>query len=114
MKTILLGLFLSSSIWAAQPMPLSDFEAVASSQTDQVMGPVGAAGDILQELVVTVTAAATSAVSIKDGGGSAIPIVPANAAIGVYSIRVGALSTSGAWKLTTAAGVSVLAVGRFK
>lgn len=92
----------------------TDHEEVAVSQTDQVLGPVGGAGDILERLVVTVTTAdATSAVTIKDGGNSAIPVIPPSAPIGVYSVRIGARSTSGAWKVTTLAGATVMAIGRF-
>lgn len=94
-------------------MPRTDYEAVAASQSDQALGPVGASGDILEQLIVSVATAATSTVSIKDGSGSAITITAANTPIGVYSIHIGARSTSGAWKVTTGAGATVLAVGRF-
>jgi hypothetical protein len=103
---------MGANAWA--PMFKEDnYEAVAASQTDQVLGVTGAAGDLLARVVVNVTTAATSAVSIKDGGGSAIPIVPANTTIGIYSIAVGARSTAGAWKVTTGAGVTVIGIGSF-
>lgn len=89
------------------------YETVAVSQTDQVMGPTGATGDILEQLVITVATAATGTVSIKDGSGSAIPITAANTPIGVYTVELGAKSVSGAWKVTTGAGATVVAVGRF-
>lgn len=92
----------------------TDYETVAASQTDQVLGPVGATGDILEKLIVSVATAATSTVSIKDGSGSAIVITAANTPIGVYSVNIGARSTGGAWKVTTGAGATVLAVGQFK
>lgn len=95
-------------------MQRTDYEDVAASQTDQVLGPVGAAGDVLDTLIVTVTTAATSTVSIKDGSGSAIVITAANTPIGVYSVPIGARSRSGAWKVTTGAGASALAVGSFR
>ena len=93
----------------------TDYEAVAASQTDQVLGATGAVGDILEVLVITVATALTAAVSIKDGAGSAISIMPNSpgGGIGVYTVILGARSTSGAWKVTTGAGSSVLAVGRF-
>jgi uncharacterized heparinase superfamily protein len=96
---------------------LTDYESVAVSQTDQILGPNGAAGDILERLVITVSTAATSTVSIKDGNGSAISIMAANTAIGVYSIDVGARAvnaTTPGWKVTTGAGASVVAIGYFK
>jgi len=90
------------------------YEAVAASQTDQALGTTGAAGDVLEVLVCTVATAATSAVSIKDGSGSAIPVLAANTPIGVYPVVIGARSTSGAWKVTTAAGVTAIGIGTFR
>ncbi|MDD5199256.1 MAG: hypothetical protein PHC88_05580 [Terrimicrobiaceae bacterium] len=95
------------------PAFATDYETVAASQTDQVMGPTGAAGDILAQLIVTVATVATSTCSIKDGSGSAIPITAADTAIGVYTVRLDARSRVGAWKVTTGAGVSAIATGRF-
>ena len=97
-------------------VPHTDYEAVAASQTDQVLGTTGHVGDVLERLICAVATAATSTVSIKDGDGSAIPILAANAAIGVYSIGIGMRAknaTTPGWKVTTAAGVSVIGIGRF-
>lgn len=88
------------------------YETVAASQTDQVLGGTGAIEDRLERLVITVNTAATSTVSIKDGT-TAIPIMPANTAIGVYSVDIGAMSQHGAWSVTTGAGVTVIAIGDF-
>jgi hypothetical protein len=92
-----------------------DYETVAASQTDQVLGPTGAKGDVLHRLVITVADAATAATSIKDGGGSAISIMPNSpgSGIGVYSVEINAVSVAGAWKVTTGAGSTVVAVGSF-
>lgn len=90
-----------------------DYETVAASQSDQVLGGTGATGDYLGRLIISVATAATGTVSIKDGSGSAIPITAANTPIGVYSVEIGARSTGGAWKVTTGAGATVLAVGKF-
>lgn len=89
-----------------------DYDTVAASQTDSVLGN-GTAGDTLKTLVITVATAATGTVSIKDGAGSAIPITAANTPIGVYSVNIDA-NCATAWKCTTGAGATVLAVGRFK
>lgn len=93
----------------------SEFETVAAGQTDQVMGGNGAIGDILQRLIITVATAATAAVSIKDGGGSSISILPNSpgGGVGVYVVELGIASVAGAWKVTTGAGSSVIAVGNF-
>jgi hypothetical protein len=93
------------------------YETVAASQTDQALGDTGAAKDLLLRLVVTVTAAdAGSAVTIKDGSGSDIPVVPASAPIGVYAVDFGPAgirSRDGAWQVTTGASATVIASGRF-
>jgi len=94
----------------------TDYEAVAASQTDQILGPVGHVGDVLERLIITVATAATGTVSIKDGNGAAIPITAANTAIGVYSVLIGArcqAATTPGWKVTTGAGATVIAIGRF-
>jgi hypothetical protein len=92
-----------------------DYETVAAGQSDQALGATGAAGDWLSRLIITVGTAATAAVSIKDGGGSAIPILPNSpgGGIGVYVVEIGAKSAAGAWKVTTGAGATVVAVGDF-
>src|SRR5438477_10141213 len=93
----------------------SHYETVAASQTDQVMGGAGAAGDYLARLICVVATAATSTVSLKDGGGSAINVLPnaVGGGIGTYVIEIDVTSQAGAWKVTTGAGVSVIAVGQF-
>jgi len=90
----------------------SSYEAVAAGQTDEVIG-AGDKGNYLARLIITVSTAATGIVSIKDGAGSAIPITVTNTPIGVYSIDIGATCVT-SWKVTTGAGASVLAVGRFQ
>lgn len=94
----------------------TDYETVAASQTDQVLGASGAVGHLLERLIITVATSATGTVSIKDGNGSAIPITAANTPIGVYSVPIGArcsAATTPGWKVTTGAGATVIGVGRF-
>jgi len=88
------------------------YETVAASQTAQVLGVTGAKGDILKNLVITVTATATSTVTLLDGATS-YPLVAANTPIGVYMLTFDAQSVSGAWKITTGAGATVFATGNF-
>ena len=92
------------------------YETVAVSQTDQVLGATGAAGDFLHKVICVVATAATSAVSISpDGGTTDISILPANVGggVGTYPIEVNAVAETGGWAVTTGAGVTVMAVGRF-
>lgn len=92
-----------------------NYETVAASQTDQVLGAAGAIGDYLARLVLVVSTAATAAVSIKDGSGGSIAVFPNSpgGGVGTYVVELGLRSLSGAWKVTTGAGVAAIAVGRF-
>ena len=72
------------------------YEVVPSSTTGQVMGNLGAKGDTLVRIVATVLTSATSNLTIIDGATS-IPLIPANASLGVYSLTVEAQSINGAW-----------------
>lgn len=92
-----------------------EWETVAASQTDQALGSTGAAEDYLEKLIITVSTAATAAVSIKDGTGSSIPVLPNSpgGGIGVYVVPLDMISLDAGWKVTTGAGSTVIAVGRF-
>jgi len=91
-----------------------DYETIAASQTDQLLGTKGGIGDILGTLICVVATAATSTVSIKDGTTS-ISILPAavGGGVGTYPIPMWIASATGAWSVTTGAGVSVIATGLF-
>lgn len=98
---------------------MNEYIPVAASVTDLKLGDGDAArnGDLLERLVCVVATAATSNVSIKDGaGGASISILPAavGAGVGTYPINLGILSKTGHWHITTGAGVTVVAIGRFK
>jgi len=68
--------------------------------------------DYIDKLVISVATAATSTVSLLDNATS-IVITAANTPIGVYTVNLGLKSVSGAWKVTTGAGATVIAVGKF-
>jgi hypothetical protein len=94
------------------------YEHIAASASAQVLGGTGAIGDYIHRLVCTVTTALTSTVQIVDGTGAGIlthTVLPAavGGGIGVYNIELNAVSANGAWKITTGAGVEVMAVGIF-
>jgi hypothetical protein len=98
--------------------PGYQYETVAASATDQVLGGSGRQGDYLDGLLVVPATTAAGAVSIKDGSGSAITVftgatVTALTTLIPFWIPIGANSAAGAWKVTTVANVSVVAVGRF-
>lgn len=109
-----------AAVSQTNPLPVAgyspgEYETVAASQTDQALGATGAAGDYLEGLVCVVATAATAAVSIKDGAGSAISVFPNSpgGGVGTYPVPLGLRSLAGAWKVTTGAGVSVIAIGNF-
>lgn len=90
------------------------YETVAAGQTDQVLGSAGGPNDYLEGLLCIVTTVATSQVQIKDGTGTAITVLPNNVpGVGSYPVPIGVPSKDGPWKITTGAGVSVLAIGEF-
>jgi len=94
------------------------YEHVAVSQTTQVLGGTGAVGDYLHRIIITVSTAATAAVQVVDGSGAGVlthTILPNNpgGGVGVYNVEMNAVSANGAWKITTGAGVEVMAVGIF-
>jgi len=89
------------------------YEHVNASTTAQVLGGTGAIGDTLMRLVITVSTAAGSAVSIQDGASFSHTIMAANTPIGAYSLDIMADSQFGAWKVTTGSGVEALAIGDF-
>lgn len=92
-----------------------EYETVAASATAQALGATGAVGDVLVGLICIVSTAATSQVQIKDGSDGAITILPNNVGggVGTYPLPVGLTSRTGAWQITTAAGVAVIAIGDF-
>jgi len=94
-----------------------NYETVAASQTDQVLGAAGAAGDFLVSLLVVPATTSPGSVSIKDGSGSAITVFTGGASstsnLVPFVVALGMESGSGAWKVTTGANVSVIAIGKF-
>src|SRR3990172_2038472 len=98
-------------------LPLTDWETVAASQTDQVLGPTGHRGDRIGGIIIVPATTSPGAVSIKDGGGSATTLFAGGAASvadltpieilfepdGIRSVH----SDNTGWKVTTGINVSV-------
>jgi len=83
-----------------------DYERVEASQTAQVLGTTGAAGDILHGLYLE---ANTGALAIVDGTATILTLA-ASTTLGFKELNLRAQT---AWKITTAASTSCLAIGRF-
>lgn len=99
----------------------STYQAVAASQTATVLQiSTGATGDYLSHCVLYPTSTSPGVVTVFDNtnaaAGSAI-LFPGGATslsnLAPISIPVGALSTAGAWKVTTGASISVVCYGKF-
>lgn len=94
-----------------------EYETVAASQTDQVMGGTGGVGDYLSHILVVPATTSPGVVQIKDGAGSAITVFTGGAvsvaSLVPFTIQVQAYSLAGSWKLTTGTNVSLLVVGDF-
>lgn len=94
----------------------TDYETVAASQTAQVIGATGAAGDYISHIIVVPATTSPGQVLLLDnatsitiftGGASSVSnLIP-------FVVALDMVSTSGAWKITTGADVSVIAVGDF-
>lgn len=92
------------------------YETVAASQTAQILGPNGAAGDYLEGLLVIPAVVAAGLVTLLDGATS-IPVFVGGGTTALpacipFYIPIGAVAVT-AWKVTTGASVSVIAIGRF-
>ena len=90
-----------------------DYETVAASQTDQVLGTTGAAGDLLHAVHCVWTAAPAAVTSIKDGTGSAINVFEVKAAAGSQTVVLDLVSADGGWKMTTSTNMTCIGIGRF-
>ena len=90
------------------------YETVAAGQTAQVLGTAGAKGDYIHRLIISVITVATGGVTIIDGSTS-IVILTGGATLvpGIYCVDCEIGSQTGAWSVTTGAGVTVVAVGIF-
>jgi hypothetical protein len=101
----------------------ANYNTIAASQTAQVLSlrqgeTSGKVGDYLAGLLIVPTTTAAAAVTITDGSNSATTIfagatVTALLTLIPFFVPICARSKSGAWKVTTLANVSVLAVGKF-
>ena len=94
----------------------SEYEVVEASQTDQMLGTTGAAGDSLESLLVIPTSTTVGAISIEDG--STNTVVYAGGTVGAdlkpFPIPLFGIQTvNGGWEVTTGAGARVIAFGRF-
>lgn len=91
-----------------------EYETIAASATDQVMGATGATGDYIERLIIQPVTTAAGTVVLKDNAttiftfttGTLSDLKPIIVPLNLYSV-------SGAWKVTTGANVTAIAIGDF-
>ena len=96
--------------------PYYQFETVAASQTDQMLGATGAAGDYLKGLLIIPATLNPGAVSIEYGSTNISVFAGGTASVNElrpFWVTLGIRAPSGGWEVTTGADVSVIAVGSF-
>jgi hypothetical protein len=106
---------------AGYPVKSGDnYVLIAASKTASAFagpGGVGALGDFLAGILVVPATTSLGAISITDGGGSAISLFTGGAGvladIKPFYIPIGVRSTSGGWAATTSNNGSIIAIGSF-
>lgn len=93
-----------------------EYETVAASQTAQVLGATGSAGDYLAAVLIVPATTSPGNVIILDNATS-ITIFTGGASsvadLRPFIVPLRMTSVSGAWKITTGANVSVIGIGNF-
>ena len=86
-----------------------------ASNTPLAQTGLGAIGDYISHLICVVDTAAAAQVQVKDGSGTAFTVLPNSPGGGVGTYVIPSLGPSllGAWQISTGAGVTVIARGRF-
>lgn len=106
----------TGNAYLAQIAGATEYETVAASQTDQMLGGAGAAGDYLAGLLVIPATTSPGGVSIENGATN-IPVFVGGADsvsnLVPFFVPLGIASVGGGWEITTGANVSVIAVGNF-
>jgi hypothetical protein len=94
-----------------------EFETVAASQTDQMLGATGAVGDYLDGLLVIPATTSPGAISIEYGATNITVFAGGASSVQTlhpFFIPIGLNTPSdGGWEITTGANVSVIARGYF-
>lgn len=95
---------------------IGEYETVTASQRDQALGATGGAGDYIARVVIVPATTSPGEVLLLDNATSITVFVGGASSVSdlkPFSVDLGMTSVSGAWKITTGADVSVVAVGNF-
>jgi hypothetical protein len=98
--------------------PGRTYNTIAASQTTQALtgGSGGATGDYLGFCVVVPATTSPGAVTIYDNSTAVYSFAGGSSSVTTlisWSVPIGAVSVSGAWKVTTGTNVSALCTGKF-
>jgi hypothetical protein len=95
---------------------IGEYETVPASQTAQVLGPVGAAGDYISGILVVPVTVSPGSIALLDGATS-IPVFTGGSSsisnLVPFFVPLGMISAFGPWAVTTGANVSCIASGNF-
>jgi hypothetical protein len=92
------------------------YETVAASQTAQVMGGDGSAGDLIVGILVIPASTSPGSVTLIDGATSITVFAGGTSSLtglAPFPIPLGIKAVQGPWKITTGANVSLIVVGEF-
>jgi hypothetical protein len=110
---------IQTAVQSTTPSPVQarnpDYETVAASATDQVMGATGAAGDYLSHVLITPATTSPGNVIIKDGSTTIFTFTGGASSVTTlipFAVPLG-LTAVTSWKITTGTNVSAIAVGDF-
>lgn len=91
-----------------------EYETVAASQTAQVLGTTGAIGDYLSHVILQPATLAAGTTTILDNATVIYTFTTGTLSdLRSITVPIGALSVSGAWKITTGANITATAFGDF-
>ena len=90
------------------------YQVISNNVTNSTIG-AGASGDYLDALTLVVSNASVCSVSLRDGAGNAISLLPNSpgGGIGPYTIPLG-LAAVNNWNITMNTGVTGIATGLFR
>jgi hypothetical protein len=97
-----------------------DSEAVAASQTAQILGATGTITDILERVIIVPTTLSPGSVTIINGDGGTSTVIFNGGASSLTELKpivveLGVVcNAAGGWRITTGANVACLCVGRFR
>ena len=91
-----------------------EYETVAASQTDQVLGATGATGDYLSHIVIQPATTGAGTCTVKDGTTVIYTFTTGTLSdLSSKTIPFGVFSVNGAWKVTTGSNVAIIGFGDF-